>query len=183
MTLRWQRGWSLRRDVIRCQGELNSYEEEDPGLGLFSDKDPFVKRGCKAVELMYELRKVIPRLADTPQREFRWVFVWNHLMLRLHRLGGHHFAHSGIVQPSVCKSKPGCTAFGYQPLSAHAAQSADTARSKHAASPCRVRAGYLPTHSRVAGRGCPSSRPGSAWHARDPDEGFHPLMSGLPLSS
>lgn len=30
---------------------------------------------------MYEVRKVIPRLADTPQREFRRVFVWNHLML------------------------------------------------------------------------------------------------------
>ena len=80
MTLRQQRGWSLRRDAIRCPGGLNSYEEEDPGSRLLSDKDPFVQRGCRAVELMYEVRKVIPRLADTPQREFRWVFVWNHLI-------------------------------------------------------------------------------------------------------
>jgi hypothetical protein len=71
MTLQRQRAWSLRRDAILCQGELNSSEEEDPGSRLFSDKDPFVQRGCKAVELMYEVRKVIPRLADTPQRESR----------------------------------------------------------------------------------------------------------------
>ena len=96
-------------------------EEKSTGSCIFSDKDPFVQRGCKAVELMYEVRKVIPRLADTPQREFRWRSVWNHLMLRIRRLGGQHFANSGVVQPPVCKPKSGCTPFGYQSLPAHVA--------------------------------------------------------------
>ena len=56
---------------------------------------------------MYEVRKVIPRLADTPQRKFRWGFLWNHLMLVLRRLGSQYFANPGIVQPPVRKSKPG----------------------------------------------------------------------------
>ena len=181
MTLKRQQGWSLRRDAIRCRGELISCEEEDPGSWPFSDKDPFVQRGCKAVELLYEVRKVIPRLADTPQREFRWGSVWNHLMLRLRRLGGHYFASPGVVQPSVRKPKPGCTPFVYQPLSTPSAQSADTARSNHAASIYCVRAGHPPTHPRVARGGCPSSRRASTGHARNSDEGFRPLVSGLPL--
>src|SRR5258706_5527537 len=98
-----------------------------------------------------------------------------------HRLGGQCFAYSGIVQPPVRKPKPRSAPLSHQSFPTHIAQPADTSRSHHAPGLCRIRAGDLPTHSRAARLGRPSSRPAPAWHARDSAESFCPLVSSLSL--